>query len=157
MVRPSIVAWVNSILGTCCKGAVDKKGDKILAGYSNSGTGIHTRLKSRYGWPIWIVPTSQPGLCSHGPSTHVCAMCQLKVFNSGQIILSVHISHTEMAHCTSFLRRIFTHVIFWETVISLLQIPTKNLSPFLCTSPLQYVPKIQFTQATIDRLTKNKT
>ena len=31
------------------------------------------------------------------------------------------------------------------------------LSPFLPTAPLQYVPQIQFTQATIDCLTKNKT
>ena len=30
--RKSIVAGVNRILGTYCKGAVDKKGDKILAG-----------------------------------------------------------------------------------------------------------------------------
>ena len=32
VVRQSIVAGVNSILGTYCKGAVGKKGDKILAG-----------------------------------------------------------------------------------------------------------------------------
>ena len=35
--------------------------------------------------------------------------------------------------------------------------PGKILSPLLCTVPLQYVPKIRFTQATIDRLTTNKT
>ena len=34
---------------------------------------------------------------------------------------------------------------------------TKILSPFLSTAPLQYVPKILFTQATIDCLTNNKT
>ena len=33
----------------------------------------------------------------------------------------------------------------------------KIVSPFLCTAPLQYVSKIQFTQATIDCLTSNKT
>ena len=30
--KQSNVAWVNLILGTSGKGAVDKKGDKILAG-----------------------------------------------------------------------------------------------------------------------------
>ena len=34
--------------------------------------------------------------------------------------------------------------------------PAQILSPFLPTAPLQYVPKIQLTQATIDCLTKNK-
>ena len=32
------------------------------------------------------------------------------------------------------------------------KLPVKMLSPFLSTAPLQYVPKIQFTQATIDCL-----
>ena len=36
-------------------------------------------------------------------------------------------------------------------------LPAKIVSPFLCTAPLLYVPKIQFTQATIDCLTTNKT
>ena len=35
-------------------------------------------------------------------------------------------------------------------------IPPK-ISPFLSTAPLQYVPKLRFTQATIDFLIKNKT
>ena len=35
--------------------------------------------------------------------------------------------------------------------------PGKILLSFSCTAPLQYVPKIQFTQATTDRLTNNKT
>ena len=35
--------------------------------------------------------------------------------------------------------------------------PRQILSLFLSTVPLQYVPKIQFTQATIDCLTTNKT
>ena len=35
--------------------------------------------------------------------------------------------------------------------------PVKILSPFLPTAPLPYVPKIRFTQATIDCLTINKT
>ena len=35
--------------------------------------------------------------------------------------------------------------------------PAKISSPFLPTAPLQYVTKIQFTQATIDCLTTNKT
>ena len=35
-------------------------------------------------------------------------------------------------------------------------VPAKILSPFLCTAPCQYVPKILFTQATIDCLTDNK-
>ena len=38
-----------------------------------------------------------------------------------------------------------------------LEVPAKILSPFPCTAPLQYVPKILFTQATTDRLTTNKT
>ena len=33
----------------------------------------------------------------------------------------------------------------------------KILSPFLSTAPLQYIPKMLFTQATIDGLTTNKT
>ena len=37
------------------------------------------------------------------------------------------------------------------------KLPVKMLSPFLSTAPLQYVPKIQFTQATIDCLINNKT
>ena len=35
--------------------------------------------------------------------------------------------------------------------------PAKILSPFLPTAPLQYVPKMKFTQATVDCLAKNKT
>ena len=35
--------------------------------------------------------------------------------------------------------------------------PSKILSPFLSKAPLQYVPKIPFPRATIDRLTRNKT
>ena len=38
-----------------------------------------------------------------------------------------------------------------------LEHPAKMLSPFLSTAPLQYVPKIRFTQATIDCLTTNET
>ena len=38
-----------------------------------------------------------------------------------------------------------------------IQLPAKILSPFLPTALLQYVPKIRFTQATIDCLTTNKT
>ena len=34
--------------------------------------------------------------------------------------------------------------------------PAKILSPFLPSAPLQYVLKIRFTQATIDRVTNNK-
>ena len=36
-------------------------------------------------------------------------------------------------------------------------IPAKILTPFLPIAPLQYVPKILFTHATIDCLTTNKT
>ena len=36
-------------------------------------------------------------------------------------------------------------------------IPDKILSPFLPTAPLQYIPKITFTQATIDCLITNET
>ena len=36
-------------------------------------------------------------------------------------------------------------------------VPAKILSFILSTAPLQYVPKIQFTPATIDRLTNDKT
>ena len=35
--------------------------------------------------------------------------------------------------------------------------PAKVLLPFLCTAPLQYVPKILFTPAAIDGLATNKT
>ena len=37
------------------------------------------------------------------------------------------------------------------------RVPAKILLPFLPTAPLQYVPKIRFTQTTIDCLTANKT
>ena len=37
-----------------------------------------------------------------------------------------------------------------------MQRPAQILSPFLPTAPLQYVPKIQFTQATIDCLATNE-
>ena len=37
------------------------------------------------------------------------------------------------------------------------RVPAKIVSPFLPTAPLQYVPKILFTQATIDCLANNKT
>ena len=39
----------------------------------------------------------------------------------------------------------------------LIYVPAKTLSPFLSTEPLQYFPKILFTQATTDCLTTNKT
>ena len=35
--------------------------------------------------------------------------------------------------------------------------PAKIVSPFLCTAPSQYIPKILLTQATINCLTNNKT
>ena len=44
-----------------------------------------------------------------------------------------------------------------KTTILLRAAPAQILSPFLPTAPLRYVPKIRFTQATIDCLTKNKT
>ena len=47
----------------------------------------------------------------------------------------------------------------WKTLSEklLAERPAKILSPFLPTAPLHYVPKIQFTQATIDCLFNNKT
>ena len=36
-------------------------------------------------------------------------------------------------------------------------VPGKILLPFLPPAPLQYISKMQFTQATVDCLTKNKT
>ena len=45
----------------------------------------------------------------------------------------------------------------WLAFNDLSILPGKILSPFLSTAPLQYVPKIQFTQTTIDCLTTNKT
>ena len=42
VVRQSIVAWVNSILGTPCKGAVGKKGENIWAGSWCVYTHTHT-------------------------------------------------------------------------------------------------------------------
>ena len=36
-------------------------------------------------------------------------------------------------------------------------VPAKILLPFLCTAPLQYVPKMLFTRPTIDYLVSNKT
>ena len=41
--------------------------------------------------------------------------------------------------------------------ISNVQRPARFFLPFLPTAPLQYVPKIQLTQATIDYLTNNET
>ena len=46
---------------------------------------------------------------------------------------------------------------FFAIYVSFLCLPAKILSPFLPTVPLQYVPKIRFTQAIIDCLTTNKT
>ena len=48
LVRQSIVAGVNSILGTYCKGAVGKKGDKILAGCTFIASLNHTRTRRFY-------------------------------------------------------------------------------------------------------------
>ena len=48
-------------------------------------------------------------------------------------------------------------IYIWQRVTSAIKQPTKILSPFLCIEPLQYVPKIRFTQTTIDCLTTNKT
>ena len=45
VVRQSIVARVNHILGTYCKGAVDKKGDKILA-VELEGTSVEDAVTS---------------------------------------------------------------------------------------------------------------
>ena len=47
-------------------------------------------------------------------------------------------------------------MIYYYSIRSDLK-PAKILSPFLSTVPLQYVPKMLFTQATIDCLTINKT
>ena len=44
------------------------------------------------------------------------------------------------------------HPVFYHDYV-----PVKILSPLLSTAPLQYVPKIRFTQATIDCLINNKT
>ena len=41
--------------------------------------------------------------------------------------------------------------------ISFTYVPPKFYRPFLCTAPLQYIPKILFTQATIDCVINNKT
>ena len=50
VVRQSIVAWVNSIMGTYCQGAVDKKSDKILAG-SPIPTNL-ARIPTKYCAPL---------------------------------------------------------------------------------------------------------
>ena len=47
--------------------------------------------------------------------------------------------------------------VVWYIRTYALNWPAKILSPFLCTAPLQYVPKIIFTPATIDCLATNKT
>ena len=50
---------------------------------------------------------------------------------------------------TAKIKELYVEQFFWD--------PGKILSPFLPTAPLQYVPKILFTKATIERLTTNKT
>ena len=47
--------------------------------------------------------------------------------------------------------------LFIRPMAVVVSTPAKILSHFLCTAPLQYVPKIQFTQVTIDCLPNNKT
>ena len=73
VVRQSIVAGVNRILGTYCKGAVHKEGDTILASdewiecwifmqieedllltYPDPENGLILSDNSRMGWIIWI-------------------------------------------------------------------------------------------------------
>ena len=48
-----------------------------------------------------------------------------------------------------------TYEYIWEAILCAR--PAKILSPFLSTTPLQYVLKILFTQATVDGLINNKT
>ena len=55
---------------------------------------------------------------------------------------------------------VHTHVSATEMISivdRLFNLPSKFYRPFLSTVPLQYVPKILFTQATIDCLTNDKT
>ena len=58
VVRRSIVAWVNSILGTYCKGSVHKKGDIILAGSLNYKVVHPTLLRLSLASSIWSVMIS---------------------------------------------------------------------------------------------------
>ena len=65
-------------------------------------------------------------------------------------------------YCIVFFSSNFLATINWrpskQSSLTLsYQGPAKILSPFLPTAPLQFVPKIQFIQATIDGLTNNKT
>ena len=55
-----------------------------------------------------------------------------------------------MGSCVSFKIKVQILAFFTD-------VPPKILSPFLSTAPLQYVPKIRFTQATTDSLINNKT
>ena len=56
--RQSIIAGVNYILGTYCKGAVHEKGDKILAGTALNALGVRAYMcvtadkKSGQNYPV---------------------------------------------------------------------------------------------------------
>ena len=54
LLRQSIVAWVNRILGTYCKAAVHKKGDKFLPGRWHS-TAQHSKDWLRFYLSDWKV------------------------------------------------------------------------------------------------------
>ena len=64
-----------------------------------------------------------------------------------------------LTFCTLLLKnRFFLTTRKREKVYSIVhKVIRRNLMPFLCITTLQYVPKILFTQATIDCLTNNKT
>ena len=53
-------------------------------------------------------------------------------------------------------KELFFSSIFRHTTETILE-PAKILSSFLCTAPLQYIPKILFIQATIGCVTTNET
>ena len=83
LMRESIVAWVNRILGTYCKGAVDKKGDKILAGIlsltlPNKKTTVQeAQIKSNRRTP-WTFPRA-----NRAPRCLTSMVVQELVFPSG--------------------------------------------------------------------------
>ena len=65
VVRQSIVAWVNSILGTYCKGAVNKKGDNILAGIKRVSFCELIRQSERVESSNWCTSSSSLASCHH--------------------------------------------------------------------------------------------
>ena len=101
-----------------------------------------------------------PAFCLPGQSVLVMSISFIvrrideKVHKNEKKVHTTYISHLIVGK----VRPIFAICCLVLFVFEYIYIyPAKILPPFLPKAPLQYVPKIRFTQATIDCLTANKT